>query len=99
MAKHLGMLARQRGPGGWVQTAVERLTQFIITDTAKPMEQRVIKGAWQGNQPNNKHIGQEACEQEELRGFTKRQVYKKRDKMSKAGLITVKVPRVKVPRV
>ncbi len=65
-------------PGGWVQTAVERLTQFIITDTAKPTEQRVIKGAWQGKRPNNKHIGQQACEQEELRGFTKKQVYTKR---------------------
>jgi hypothetical protein len=97
-AKHLGVQARQRGPGGWVQTAVERLEQFIITDTAKPTKQRVIKGAWEGRGPN-KHIGQEACEQEELRGFTKQQVYNKRANMAVAGLVTVKVPKVKVPKV
>jgi hypothetical protein len=47
----------------------------------------------------SKYIGQEACDQEELRGFTKRQVYDKRNSMSKAGLVTVKVPKVKVPKV
>ncbi len=36
------------------------------------------------------------CEQEELRGFTKRQVYKKRDHMNSAGLVAVKVAKVKV---
>ncbi len=99
VAKHLGVLARQKGPGGWVQTAVERLTQFIIADTAKPTEQRVIKGPWAGNKPDNKHIGQEACEQEELRGFTKRQVHTKRYSMNEAGLVKIKVPKVKVPKV
>jgi hypothetical protein len=71
----------------------------IIADTAKPTKQRVIKGAWAGNRPDIKHIGQEACEQKELRGFTKKQVYKKRDKMNQAGLVTVKVPKVTVPKV
>jgi hypothetical protein len=47
----------------------------------------------------SRHIGQEACDQEELRGFTKKQVYKKRDKMNQAGLVTVKVPKVTVPKV
>jgi hypothetical protein len=45
--------------------------EFIITDTLKPEEQRVIKGSWAGNTDANRHIGQEACEQEELRGFTR----------------------------
>ncbi len=54
-----------------------------------PTEQRVIKGSWAGNKPNNKHIGLQACEQEELRGFTKRQVHTKRNKMTQAGLIKV----------
>ncbi len=35
----------------------------------------------------SKHIGQQACEQEELRGFTKKQVYDKRNSMSRAGLV------------
>ncbi len=35
-------------------------------------------------------------EQEELRGFTKKQVYNKRDNMSRAGLDKVKVSKVKV---
>ncbi len=49
------------------------------------------QGAWAGKGPN-KHVGDEKCEQEEeLRGFTKRQVYNKRDTMRAAGLVQVKV--------
>jgi hypothetical protein len=99
MAQHLGALARQGGPGAWVSADMARAEQFIIADTLKPTEQRVIKGSWAGNTDANRHIGQQACEQEELRGFTKRQVYTKRDKMNQAGLVTVKVPKVKVPKV
>ncbi len=39
------------------------------------------------------------CEQEELRGFTKKQVYSKCSTMSKAGLVKIKVPKVKVSNV
>ncbi len=46
-----------------------------LPSPSTPKEQRVIKGAWQGKGPN-KHIGAEMCEQEELRGFTKQQVYR-----------------------
>ncbi len=47
-----------------------------------------------GKGPKNKHIGQEACEQEELRRFTKKQVYDKRNNMAQAGLVKLKVPKV-----
>ncbi len=62
---------------------------------ARAQQQRAIKGSWEGRGPN-KHIGQEACEQEELRGFTKQQVYNKRGNMAAAGLVTVQVPKAKV---
>ncbi len=51
--------------------------QFIISDTAK--EQRVI----------DRRIGDEMCDQEELRGFTKRQVHEKRNTLSKARRVKV----------
>ncbi len=49
-----------------------------------------------GKRSNNRHIGEEMCEQEELRGFTKKQVYKKRDHTNSAGLVTVKASKVKL---
>ncbi len=59
----LGVLARQRGRGGWLQTAKARLEAFVISDT-------------------NKHIGQQACEQLQGTGFTKPQVYRRREKLA-----------------
>jgi hypothetical protein len=40
------VLARQAGPGGWLQTHKDRLDAFIIADTAKAKGQREMKGAW-----------------------------------------------------
>ncbi len=64
-----------------------RVNQFIIADTAKPTELRVIKGTWGGTGANG--IGDEMCEQEELRGFTKYQVYQKRYYLSRKGSVKV----------
>ncbi len=43
--------------------------------------------ARRGHTDSNRHIGDELCDQEELRGFTKRQVYDKRSTLSKAGRV------------
>jgi hypothetical protein len=88
MALHLGALARQRGPGSFAQADMARVNQFIIADTAKRTEQRVIKVSW-GGTGANEAIGDEMCEQEELRGFTKRQVYQKRYYLGRTGRVKV----------
>jgi hypothetical protein len=71
---HLGVLARQRGRDSWLKTAMDRM--------------EASKGAWAGKGPN-KHVGQQACEQLQGTGFTKKQVYDRRDKLSRQ-LVKVK---------
>jgi hypothetical protein len=75
-------------PNQWTAEQCKRANAFCENSVKHTQKQRVIKAAWRGRGPN-KHIGQEACEQEELRGFTEKQVYDKRSNMNTAACTSV----------